>query len=158
MAQVRRGDVQAISSSGAVVKVEPGKGTTLTNGTWYFLVNAGDSPTESIQIRWDGVIAGVFTFETCNYDTVLNGNGSTIDVANNDDSANCNWVKQDPSTASIPFVGSGGSAVNMTVTVVAGAVGACVLELGNLGSRRGREKAVITTPGTVRIATHGKSG
>jgi len=140
---------------------EPGLGAKLPNGTYYFECSAGDAPYSSIHFRWDASIAVVLSFQDSNLPPFKSANAmvaapGAADVSLIDETAG-NWITEDPSTAYVPFTAGAGSVVNMTVTVASSTAGGAMVNMGNLGTRRGRIKAVVTNPGFLRVAPHGKS-
>lgn len=152
----------AVKSDGTKVPQEPGVGAKLGVGTYYFDVSIPDGPTSSIHMTWDAVLAATsINFQDSNLPAYKGAGGaatdkdSGADVAINDN-ANGNWVTQDPSTAYIPS-GSGYTITNMTVAVTGGTANGTILDIGNVGSRRGRIKIVVTTGGFFRCYPHGKN-
>lgn len=143
------GAVQTPDSSGDV---------TLGVDTYLFPLGVADAKLESVHILTDATIVGVFTLETSNLPrndgkesvappgTITDWDTATVGA----------WVKEDPTTAYVATVGTGWTVANLTLTKTAGAGGA-MIHLGNLGSKRCRLKAVISTGGKVRVAAHGKS-
>jgi hypothetical protein len=113
-----------------------------------------DANTVSIHIKTDANIAGVFTIETSNFPAAT----TSVNVATVTDynETTGDWVKNDPTTAYVATNGTGWSVSNLTLTKTAGA-GAAVIDIGNLGARRMRLKAAITTTGAVRVMTHSKA-
>ncbi len=127
---------------------------TATDDYYFPIPVAGDGEVVSIHILTDAVLAGVFTVETCNFPQAADGvNIATVEDWNE---ATGNWIKEDPTTAYVATVGTGWSALNLTLTKTAGAGGA-MIHLGNIGSRRLRLKAAVTTTGAARVMAHGKS-
>lgn len=107
-------------------------------------------PLQSVHILTGAAIVGTFTIETTNFpQTGPAGAVSTWDETSG------NWVKENPSSAYVATVGTGWTVSSLTLTKTAG-VGAAMIHLGNLGARRCRVKASITTGGTVRVVPHGK--
>jgi hypothetical protein len=126
---------------------------TLDVDSHYFVINADEAEIDSIHILTGALIAGVFTVETCNFPRKRDEVGPN-DVTDYDETTG-NWIKEDPTTAYVASVGTGWTVANLTLTKTAGAAGA-MIHLGNLGARRVRLKAAITTGGTVRVVPHGK--
>jgi hypothetical protein len=128
---------------------------TLDVDDHYFpIMGEEDADLLSIQIVPGAAIAGVFTVESCNLPSKRNGTGPD-DVTLYNETAGY-WIKEDPSTAYVATIGSGWSVSNLTLTRTAAAGGGAMIHLGNVGARRLRVKAAITTGGTVRIIAHGK--
>lgn len=148
----------AIKSDGTIAPVEPGVGVTLGVGTWFVPVNAPDAPTETIHFMWDAaVVATSINYQDCNAPRYKRGNykDSGDDVSDIDQTSG-HWVTQDPSTAYVP-AGAGYTVTNMTVAVAGGTANGTVFELGNLGTKRGRMKVVLTTGGKMRFLPHAKA-
>lgn len=144
-------NLPAYDGSGVKRDPTPTGFVTLTVDDHYFeLVGARDGEILSVQILTDGVIAGTFTIETSN----APGDGMPDAITAWDEVVGT-WVKENPSSAYVATVGTGWTVAALTLTKTAG-VGAAMIHLGNLGSRRCRVKAVISTGGTVRIVPHGK--
>lgn len=157
---IPKDEVGAIKSDASKVPVEPGKGCTLGVGTYLFPVSSPDSPTESVQLIWDAaIVATSIVFQDCNAPRFKKPNDpdSGDDITDIDLTAG-KWMTEDPSTAYVPIAGAGATVVNMTIALAGGAVGGAMLNLGNLGSKRGRIKVVTTTGGALRVLPHGKSG
>ena len=143
---------------GAVIEPADDGYVTLTVDTFFFALGVANQPLESIHIQTGSAIAGVFAIETCN--NLRNDGIASVappgTITDWDDSASSPWVKEDPTTAYVATNGTGWSVTNLTLTKTAG-VGNAMIHLGNLGARRCRLRADITTGGTVRVAVHGKS-
>ena len=162
MAQIRRTTpyVTALDEDTGVATTPGADGYVALVATddYLFALGVADQPLESVHIQTDAAIAGTFTIETSN----LARNDDAVAVPPADtvtdwiDTEVGAWVKEDPSTAYVATVGTGWSVTNLTLTKTAGTGGA-MIHLGNLGARRVRLKAAITTSGSVRIAVHGKS-
>jgi hypothetical protein len=142
-------------------------GVTLGVGTYYFPFGASkspvpaESPLASIQVRGDATIAATYTIEDTNFpSTTSPGDGrGPADVSDFEAaSTQGNWMPENPSSATVSVVGTGWAATAATVTSAGTNVGAAVLHIGNLGTRRGRLKVVTTVGGKVRVAVHGKGG
>ncbi len=160
MAQVTRTDpfVNALDEDDGAVKLHDSEGyVTLGVDSYLFPLGVADQPLESIHIQTDATIAGVFTVETSNMPRDDGGAGTTPgSVTDWSTTAAGGWVKEDPSSAYVAAVGTGWTVAALTLTKTAGA-GSAMIHLGNLGSRRVRLKAVMSTGGTMRVAVHGKS-
>lgn len=152
---VGTGDVFAIDEDDGV-KTQPDESGFVTLGvdTYLFPLGGNASPLHSVHIRTDAAIVGTFTIETCNFPR--DGNGATSDVTDFDTSNVGNWVKEDPPTAYVATVGTGWTVTNLTLAKTAG-LGGALIHLGNIGSKRCRLKAVITTGGKVRVNRWGKA-
>lgn len=164
------GDVPAIKADGTVAPVVDADGCTLTAGTWYFPWGGEDSPLPgetpniNVQLEWAAAVAGVFTFETTNFPHRRGGGRAQgkADVADNVDNATAartNWVQQNPPTLYVPTpTGAGNSATGLVITAGGTTGGGTMVDIGNLGARRGHVKAVLTVGGRVRCAMNGKAG
>lgn len=162
MAQVLRQSpfVNALDEDNGAVQAAAADGYVTLTATDDFLFPLGvaDQPLESIHIQTDALLAGVFTIETSNMprNDVAASVAPPGTVTDWDDTAAGGWVKEDPATAYVATVGTGWTVANLTLTKTAG-VGSAMIHLGNLGSRRVRLRAAVTTTGAVRVAVHGKS-
>lgn len=162
------GDVPAIKSDGTIVPIVDGDGCTLTAGTWYFPWGGedaplpGETPYVNVQLQWDAVVAGVFTFETTNLPARRAGRRSQgpADVADNDgNTTRTNWVQQNPGTTYVPTpTGAGNSATGLVITAGGTNAGGTMVDIGNTAARRGRIKAVLTVGGRVRCTLNAKGG
>lgn len=138
-------------------------GCTLTAGTWYFPWGANKAPVPAealvtaVHIRGDATIAATITIEDGNFPatTSPSDNRGPADVSDFDATAG-NWIPENPSTANVQTSGAGWVATAATVAVAGTNAGGCIYHIGNLGSRRGRLKLVVTVGGKVRVAIHGK--
>lgn len=156
-----------VLTTGTVVAYDPvAKTVTLANGTTYVFplghersAIANETALAGVHIKWSSAVVAVITVETCNFPVTLSGNGGGgADVASFDSVAG-NWIQENPSTAYVAVSPAGAATVtNLTVTIPGGTAGGCTIHLGNLGTRRCRIKAVVTTGGAMRIAPHGKLG
>ena len=161
MSQVRRTSpyVAGLDEDDGTVKPIGADGyVALGVDSYLFPLGVADQPLESIHIQTDADIAGVFTIETSNLGRNTDATAvAPADAVTDWDTASVGaWVKEDPSTAYVATVGTGWTVSNLTLTKTAGTGGA-MIHLGNLGSRRVRLKAAITTGGSVRVAVHGKA-
>lgn len=140
-----------ISGAGAD-PIDPGpKGAcTLVAGTTYYYPFGDDSsPLQSVHLKWDSAIIVTFTVETTNFPVGDYGNaialtGATLGA----------WMQENPSTAYVSGNGAGGLTVTaLTLVVAGGTAGAATVHIGNLGTLRGRIKAVVGgTGGVVQLA------
>lgn len=161
MSSVRRtgsGDIFAFDEDdGAIMPVGADGYVTLGVDTYLFpLGGAADAVLESVQILTDSAIAGTFTIQTCNFPKYKNDMGSGVEDVSDWTTAGSLWVTEDPTGAYVAAVGTG-----WTWTVLSGAktagVGSSMIHIGNLGCKRVRLRAIITTAGKVRVNGHGKS-
>ena len=137
---------------------------TLVNSTTYYLPvgndyapMAAETRNVSVHLKWAAAVAAVFTVEVCNFPAKVGGRraGAGYDVTDYDATAG-NWIKLDPTTAYVPVIGTGNSAANATVTAGGTNAGGCVYDLADVGDRRVRIKAVVTTGGKLWANAHGK--
>lgn len=155
---VGSGDVFAIDEDDGL-KIAPDENGNVTLGvdTYLFPLGGSASPLTSVHIKTDAAIAGTFTIETCNFPPYKgDGGAAPTDVTDWDTATVGNWIKEDPSTAYVATVGTGWTVTNLSLAKTAGTGGA-MIHLGNLGSRRHRLKAVITTGGKVRVSRWAKA-
>lgn len=145
-------NLSAFDGSGVESVPAPTTGlVTLSVDDHYFEIPlAGAGELQSVHILTGALIAGTFTIETSNFPQT----GPTGAVTSYDETVG-NWVKENPTTAQVASNGTGWTWTYLTGVKTAGAGGA-MIQLGNLGSRRCRLKASITTGGTVRVTPHGK--
>lgn len=154
---VGTGDVAAIlTSDGSVVQPDENGDVTLTVATYVFVLGGAESELVSVHIKTGTAIAGTFTIETSNFPKFKGDiSGPTVDIADYSTTTG-DWIKEDPTTAYVGSTGTGWTITNLTLAKTAGAGGA-LIHLGNLGCKRTRLKAVITTGGKVRVNRHAKS-
>jgi hypothetical protein len=160
MAMVEKVECFAWTSSGGRILPTPGIGCALPTGTYYFTVSTPDAPTASVHLAWSStLVASSIVFQDTNlprflaYDKPDSG-----DDVNDWSTVAGAWLTENPSTAYVPIVGTGASVSAMTIALTGGSVGGAMLNLGNLGSRRGRIAVVVTTAGILRVVPWGKSG
>lgn len=159
MAMVPKRECDAVRSDGTVVHAVPGQGCTLIPGTYYFAVSTPDAPTASVHLVWSATLAASsIVFQDTNLPEFKAGSYSDSGADASDiDATVGNWITENPSTAYVPIVGAGATVTNMTIALAGGAQGGAVFNLGNLGTRRGRIVAVVTTGGVIRVVPWGKS-
>lgn len=144
-------NLSAFDGSGVESAPAPTTGlVTLGVDDYYFEIPlTADGDLQSVQILTGALIAGTFTIETSNIPSAgpdsITGYDETVG----------NWIKEDPTGAYVASTGTGWSWTLLTGVKTAGAGGA-MIHLGNLGAKRCRVKAAITTGGTVRVIPHGK--
>lgn len=129
---------------------------TLGVDTYLFPLSVPEAGLVSVHIQTDASIAGTFTIETCNFPKTKGEMGQTADITDWDTATVGAWVKEDPTGAYVASVGTGWAWTLLTGVKTAGTGGA-MIHLGNLGSKRCRLKAVITTGGKVRVNRHAKA-
>ena len=147
------GFLSAFDGAGDESKVDGDGYVTLDADDHYFVVGgAAGAETLSIQITTDGTIAGTFTVETCLWPRApIQGAATKTDW--NETSGI--WVKNDPTGAYVPSVGTGWTWTLLTGVKTAG-VGGSVIDIGNIGAKRVRLKMVCTTPGKVSVIANAK--
>jgi hypothetical protein len=127
---------------------------TLDADDHYFpIFGADECEIDSIHILTGAAIEAVFTVETCNFPRRRDEVGPA-DVTDYNETTG-NWIKENPSSAYVASTGTGWAVAALTLTKTAGAGGA-MIHLGNMGARRVRLKAAVTTPGTIRVVANGK--
>jgi hypothetical protein len=150
-------NLSAFSNTGVESAPSPAGLVTLTAATFYFEIPlTADGSLQSIHILTGAAIAGVFTIETSNLPQGSPVATTALGAVPTWDETVGNWVQENPSSAYVATNGTGWSVSALTLTKAAGAGGA-MIHLGNIGARRCRVKAAITTGGTVRIVPHGKN-
>lgn len=151
------GDVTALDEDDGTKKVPDENGyVTLGVDTYLFSLSVPEAGLISCHILTDSAIAGTFTVECSNMPATKGDMGQTADITDWDTSTVGAWVKEDPTGAYVASVGTGWSWTLLTGVKTAGAGGA-MIHLGNVGSKRCRLKAVITTGGKVRVNRHAKA-
>jgi hypothetical protein len=67
------------------------------------------------------------------------------------------WVQENPTGAYVAVTGAGVTATNLSVAATGGAIGAAMIHLGNMGSRKVRLKVVVgATGGKLELYPHGR--
>jgi hypothetical protein len=140
------------------------------NTTYYVVAGNADAPapamTELIcwHFKWDANVIVTLTIEmSCFADFIQGNRHGPVDVSNNNVVAG-NWIQENPSSAVISTTSTdastgGATVTNSTIAVAGGTAGGCTLQVGNVGARRVRMKAVVAgTGGVVRAAFNGKLG
>ncbi len=148
------GFMSAVDGGGEVSRPNEDGDVTLDVDTHYFIVGgAAGALIESVQLVTDGTIVGVFTVETSNYprDQIQ---GPELVTDYNEVSGK--WIKENPTTAYVGTVGTGWTVSNLTLTKAAG-VGGAMIHLGNMGAKRCRIAAAISTGGKMAAIAHAKS-
>lgn len=149
-----RGYLTAYDGGGAASKPNADGYVTLDADDHYFVLGGAEgAPITSVQIQTDATIAGTFTIEICNFPRdPINGGGRVSDY-----DETTAWVLVNASTGVyIPTNGTGWTVTAMTMAKTAG-LGSAIVDIGNLGAKRVRVKAAITTPGLVRVNGNAKS-
>lgn len=127
---------------------------TLDVDDHYFPLPVEHADLASVQIVTDATIAGTFTVEACNLPE-RKGETGPYDVSNFNETSG-NWVQVNTASAGwAQGVGTGWTITTLSLAKTAG-VGGAVVNLSDLGTRRLRLKATVTTGGTVRVVAHGK--
>lgn len=152
------GDVDGLLlTTGTRAKPDENGFVPITIATWVFPLGGSASPLNSVHIKTDAIVAGTFTIETCNFPAYKGDSGAAPADVPDFDATVGNWIKEDPTTAYVgTTAGTGWTVTNLTLVKTAAAGGA-IIHLGNLGSRRVRLKAVITTAGGVRVSRWAKA-
>lgn len=140
----------ALNGSGVVQAPAGGTGlvTLAATDDFYFPIPFADSARNvSIHIQTTALIAGTFTVEVCNFPV----SGLAGNVTDYDETAGGIWTQINIAAAGY----AQGVGTGWTWTVLSGAktagVGAAIINLVDVGSRRLRLKAAITTTGTCRV-------
>jgi hypothetical protein len=143
------------------------KGCTLANSTTYVFPLApsesnmvGEKVIMSVHLQWAAAVAAVFTLEVSDFPAKTGGASNDIgadDVLDYSTTAG-EWQQYNPPAAYVPVTGASNSAAAATVTAGGAAAGSAYFGLSDVGSRRIRIKAVVTTGGVVRCGFHAKEG
>lgn len=163
-------NVQALDlADGSLATKTENVGCTLVTGHSYAFPLGGPNsqlvsatPLASAQLIWDASFVGTITIEETNLPRFAGGEvaGGIIEALDWDTTKG-HWIADNPSTAYISVTSTdgttgGATVTNATIVVAGGTAGGAMIQLGNLGSRRCRIKAVATTGGVVRCAVNGK--
>lgn len=158
------GNLDAINTSnGARVEAARSgvtKGATLANGvTYVFPLDTNGAPLECVHLKWDAAVIVTFTVETTVFPKFEGGHGNGPSDVTDHSLVAGEWMQENPSGAYVSGSGAGGmTATNLTLVVAGGTAGGSTIHLGNLGSLRGRIRAVVAgTGGVVRCGVNGKS-
>ena len=155
--RVGSGDCFALDEDdGARQEVGADGFVTLGVDTYLFPLSVPEADLHSVHIQTDAAIAGTFTIESSNMPRTKDDMGQTADITDWDTSTVGAWVKEDPTGAYVASVGTGWTWTLLTGVKTAG-TGGSMIHLGNMGSKRMRLKAVVTTGGKVRVNGHAKS-
>ena len=125
---------------------------------YFFMVGDADSTTQSVHVWCDGTIAGTFTLELCDFPLGLNFGTDVTDVTDFVPTTGANigaWLPWVSTRYEVP-VQAGSTNTNGSVVVVAGAATGFMWRLPDMGAKRMRIRAVVTTPGSCRVGHHGK--
>lgn len=112
---------------------------TLAQNTTYYIPFGDDGATlESVQLVHDAAIVVTFTVELTNY--------PKEDAPNHSANTDKRWTQENPSSAVVSS--TGGITWTALSGVTAGTTrGSSVIHIGNLGTKRGRVKAVVAGVG-----------
>ena len=143
-------------ADGTPVEPDANGWVTLAAASYVFALNIKDQPLESINIQTDSAIAFVATIEDTNAPRDVPKGSAAAPGTVSDWVAAVSWVTEDPTDAYVASVGTGWTIDQLELTKTAG-VGAAMIHLGNFGAARVRLLVVVSTPGTMRVAPHGKS-
>ncbi len=148
------GFCSAFDGGGDESKVDGDGYVTLDTDDHYFVIGGvAGADLLSIQITTDATIAGTFTVETCLWPREkIQGPQSKTDW---NETAGI-WVKNDPTGAYVASSGTGWTWTLLTGAKTAG-LGGAVIDIGNIGAKRVRLKAAITTGGKVSVIANAKS-
>lgn len=145
-------------TTGVVVPVSANGFVPLTATTFFFPVGDADSTTQSVHVWCDGTIAGTFTLELCDFPLGLNFGTDVTDVTDFVPTTGASigaWIPWSSTRYEVP-VQAGSTNTNGSVAVVAGAATGFMWMLPDMGAKRMRVRAVVTTPGSCRVGHHGK--
>lgn len=130
----------------------------LTATDFFFMVGDADSTTQTVHVWCDAAIAGTFTLELSDMPKASGFTTDTQDVTDFLLLATTNigaWVPWS-STRDEVLVQAGSVNTNGSVAVTAGASTGFMWILPDMGAKRMRVRAHVTTPGQCRVAHHGK--
>lgn len=142
-------------------------GVTLASATTYFFPFGAfrapipaEGPYAASHFRWDANIIVTLTLETSNFSKPMNpGDPRGPDAISDFETTAGFWMQENPTSGVyVSGSGSGGlTATNLTLVVAGGTAGGSTIQLGNLGMRRARWKAVVGgTGGVIRCGIWGK--
>lgn len=162
MTQVRNmselGVTALTTTTGAKITPDATGFVSLTGTDFFFLVGDADSTTQSVHVWCDGTIAGTFTLEVSDLPRITGFSADTSDVTDFVPTTTTTigtwlpWV----STRYEVLVQSGSVNTNGSVAVSAGANTGFMWMLPDMGAKRMRVRAHVTTPGKCRVTHHGK--
>lgn len=162
MTQVRNASDLGVAAktitTGAVIPVGADGFVPLTATDFFFLVGDADSTTQSVHVWCDGTIAGTFTLEMSDMPLKIGFGTDVTDVTDFVPTTGANigaWVPWSSTRYEVPAQ-SGSTNTNGSVAVVAGASTGFMWMLPDMGAKRMRVRAHVTTPGSCRVAHHGK--
>lgn len=145
-------------TTGVVVPVTANGFVPLTATTFFFPLGDADSTTQSVHVWCDSAIAGTFTLEMSDMPLKVGFGNDVVDVTDFVPTTGTNigaWLPWS-STRDEVLVQVGSTNTNGSVVVVAGASTGFMWMLPDMGAKRMRVRAVITTPGSCRVTHHGK--
>lgn len=154
-----RGLPAILSTDGSPVAIDNSGYVTLGVGTYFFSLGSegADVPSATalldVHAVWDANLRGTLTIEFSNMPATRGGNGTGgVDVKDWDATAG-NFVPCGTSDGHVTAVTA--TATAMSVGTITGAGGAR-WTFPDMGARRGRLKAIVTTQGTLRVLPRGK--
>ena len=125
---------------------------------YFFMVGDADSTTQSVHVWCDGTIAGTFTLELSDMPKAVNFGTDVQDVTDFVPTTTTNigaWLPWVSTRYEVP-VQTGSTNTNGSVAVVAGANTGFMWMLPDMGAKRMRVRAHVTTSGKCRVTHHGK--
>jgi len=147
----------AVKSDGTKVQYVPGKGYTLTAGTWSIDVSQPDPINVAVHVTWDSALTGTVNYQDSNLPAFASlsapytDSSASTDVALNDATAG-NWVPNNSPTITST---TGGTAAGGTLTIAGGTAGGARFDITG-AARRGRMQLVLSVGGAFRCHDHGK--
>lgn len=154
-----RGLVAILSTDGTQVALDNNGYVTLGVGTYYFSFGSegadvpGSTALLDVHAAWDANLRGALTIEFSNFPATRGGQGTGgVDVKDWDTTAG-NFIACGTSDGHVTAVTA--TATAMSVGSLTG-VGGARWTFPDMGARRGRLKAAITTQGTLRVVPRGK--
>lgn len=137
--------------SAAGVKLEAGpEGVLLASGTTYYVgIGGEEAPLQSVHIQ--GVTAALILTSV----EVEDSNNPDATIVS---STAGEWIKENPSTAYVAYVGTGWLATLAVVSAAGTGAGGAMIHLGNTGAKRTRLRVVVGgTGGYAKFMGHGKA-
>jgi hypothetical protein len=135
-------------ADGEVTLADENGFVTLVADTYFFAESIRGSDVVGVQIETDDELEAVFTIEDTNI---------TESKVTDWDASSPAWVPENPDSSYVATTESSGWTVDaLELTKTDDAAGSAIVHIGNIGSRRLRVRAVVSTGGLARVSFHGK--
>lgn len=131
---------------------------TLTATDFFFLVGDADGTSQTVHVWCDSAIAGTFTIELSDMPKTQGFTTDVADVTDFVDTTSTNigaWLPWSSTRAEV-LVQANATNTNGSVAVAAGASTGFMWVLPDMGAKRMRVRAHVTTPGKCRVTHHSK--